>query len=218
MPITLTGPDVDHIAKHHDYADRIGECDGCHQRKPLWDDHRPADDAEGQWSCCNVCWSQAMKRAKARQAAIVESWYHLLRGLWLSGLRLGEAVNLHWTDERKLCVDLTGRRPMFRIRAEAEKGNKDRVLPLSPEFAEFLLTTPEDERHGYVFNPLPRRSQSSRLRLQAVSDVIREIGKTAGGEGGGEGEVRFRPRFAPGIRLPLGRPGHAGHSPGDHEA
>ena len=35
-----------------------------------------------------------------------ESWRFLLLGLWWSGLRLGEALKLHWTDDRELCVDL----------------------------------------------------------------------------------------------------------------
>ena len=83
----------------------------------------------------------------------VESWKHLLRGLWWSGLRLGEALNLYWDRPDKLCVDLSGRRPMLRIVAELEKGGRDRLLPIAPEFADFLLQTPEAERHGRVFKP-----------------------------------------------------------------
>lgn len=40
---------------------------------------------------------------------------------------------------------------MLRIPAECEKGNQDRLLPIAPEFAEFLLQTPEAARHGRVF-------------------------------------------------------------------
>ena len=41
-----------------------------------------------------------------------------LRGLWLSGLRLGESMALRWEDAPgAILVDLSGRRPMFRIPA-----------------------------------------------------------------------------------------------------
>lgn len=87
-----------------------------------------------------------------------DGWRHYLQGLWLSGLRLEESMNLHWTDDRQLCVDLTGRRPMMRIQASAEKGRTFRLLPITPDFAEFLDRTPKAERRGYVFRPhtLPR--------------------------------------------------------------
>ena len=67
---------------------------------------------------------------RADDAARVESWRFLLRGLWWGGLRLGEALSLDWTDDRSLCVDRSGKRPMFRVRAHAEKGYKDRTFPM----------------------------------------------------------------------------------------
>src|SRR5690606_24786864 len=85
------------------------------------------------------------------------SWKHFLRGLYVSGLRLAESLMLHWWNDEHLAVDLTGRRPFLRIRGHAEKGRKDRVLPITPDFAEFLEETPESDRNGFVFNPRPRR-------------------------------------------------------------
>ena len=108
----------------------------------------------------------------------VESWRHLLRGLWLSGLRIGEAMRLHWTEDRELCVDFSGRRPMFRIKADAHKSGKDCTLPMAPEFAQWLAETPEDQRTGFVFNPQPRRG-TGRLRADSTSDIIVAIGKAA---------------------------------------
>jgi len=110
----------------------------------------------------------------------VESWKHTLRGLWLSGLRLGEALNLWWDDDSKLCVDLSGEFPMMRIRSELEKANEDRLLPITPDFADFLMTTPEDERTGPVFNPMPLSGQRERLSLLWVSKIISAIGEAAG--------------------------------------
>jgi len=70
---------------------------------------------------------------------------------------------------------------MLRIPAELEKGHKDRLLPLAPEFAQMLLATPEGRRHGYVFNPQPLRAdkQAKRLGTQQVQRVIGIVGRLA---------------------------------------
>ena len=112
--------------------------------------------------------------------AVVESWRRLLTGLFWSGLRLGEALALHWTDDRQLTVDLDAGRPMFRIRATAEKGKKDRTLPMAPEFALWLQETPQDGREGFVFDPRPVRKYAGRLRLDTASKTIAGIGEAAG--------------------------------------
>ena len=101
---------------------------------------------------------------------------------WWSGLRIGEALELHWTDDYLLCVDFEGRRPMFRIRGEAHKSGKDCILPMAPEFAELLETVPVDERQGYVFSPQPIRHNgrgTGRIRLDTVSKIVARIGKQA---------------------------------------
>jgi len=114
--------------------------------------------------------------------AAVRSWRYLLRGLWLSGLRLREALELRWDGDLGLRVELglPGDRPMLRIPAASEKGHKDRLLPMAPEFAEFLLETPERQRKGPVFNPAARRVHADRLGWQVVSAVICRIGRAAG--------------------------------------
>lgn len=84
----------------------------------------------------------------------IASWRRYLRGLWLSGLRLKESLELYWDRSDRLCIDLTGKRPGMRIPAELEKGHRDRLLPLTPDFAEWLLETPEADRRGRVFAPL----------------------------------------------------------------
>jgi integrase len=109
-----------------------------------------------------------------------DSWLFLLWGLWWSGLRLGEALNLSWDDRRLLCVDFTGRRPMFLIQAHAHKSRKDCILPMAPEFAKFLMQTPDEDRTGYVFNPPSRRASGGRLGLDSVSKTICCLGEAAG--------------------------------------
>jgi integrase len=116
----------------------------------------------------------------ALTARVAASWEYLLRGLWLSGLRLGEALDLHWTDHSKLCVDLTGRRPKIRIQADGQKANRYEESPIAPEFAELLLATPPEQRKGFVFAPLRRDGDGQLSRIDTVSDLITEIGQAAG--------------------------------------
>ena len=67
---------------------------------------------------------------------------------------------------------------MLRIPAELEKGNRDRLLPLAPEFAEFLAQTPEAERRGRVLRPLGCRSDW--ITAGRVCRIGSKIGKAAG--------------------------------------
>lgn len=117
--------------------------------------------------------------AKVVGDALAENWKRLLRGLWLSGLRLSEALALHWTDDSRLAIDLTHRRPMFRIQAESEKGRKFRLLPMSPDFYKFLMEQPAAERRGYVFRPECPKT-GGRPLLDWTSKLISEIGRQAG--------------------------------------
>jgi integrase len=109
--------------------------------------------------------------------AAVASWEHYLRGLWLSGLRLTESMEVYWDRHDRLCIDLTGKRPMLRIPAELEKGHRDRLLPITPDFAEFLLATPEDRRHGPIFQPL--MPSGNRANAERAGHMVALIGKLA---------------------------------------
>jgi len=63
-------------------------------------------------------------------------WKGLLEGLWLSGLRLGEALELSWDIDAGISVDLTGKYPCLIISAESEKGFETadfRSLLISPQ-------------------------------------------------------------------------------------
>lgn len=109
-----------------------------------------------------------------------DSWRHLIEGLWWSGLRLGESLELWWDRDDKLRIDLTEGRPLLRIPAELEKGHQDRLLPIAPEFAEFLLKTPPEERTGRVFKPMAERERGERLTTNRVTKLIAAIGEKAG--------------------------------------
>lgn len=115
------------------------------------------------------------------------SWKRLLKGLWWSGLRLGESLNLYWDRRDKLCIDMTGKHPMLLVRAELEKGKQDRVLPLAPEFCTMLEKTPLILRTGPVFDLGSievkagwQRSAVESRSVDWVSRIIRRIGKKAG--------------------------------------
>lgn len=118
-------------------------------------------------------------RDPAESERIVESWRHYLRGLWLSGLRLGESLELFWDRDDRLRVDLSGRRPMLWIPGAHQKSGKDEVLPITPDFAEFLQETPPERRRGRVFNPLRRLHSGSRLTNDRVTRLVGAIGKAA---------------------------------------
>jgi integrase len=99
------------------------------------------------------------------------NWKRYLSGLWLSGLRRAESLILSWEYDAPISVDLTGRHPRFCIWAEGQKRNEDEMLPMTPDFAEWLLRTPEDERTGLVF-PLP-------VNADAAGRVVSKIGRKA---------------------------------------
>ena len=108
------------------------------------------------------------------------SWRFLLHGLWTSGLRLGDICDLYWGTGRGHTIDLNGRRPMFVIRGELEKGNRDRLLPMAPEFAELLAQVPTEARKGRVFRPAARRKDTQTPQRHRVGELIGAMGEAAG--------------------------------------
>ena len=109
------------------------------------------------------------------------AWQRYLRGLWLSGLRLRESLDLHWDRQGGLVpVFPDVGKPTLLVPADLEKGHSDRILPLAPEFALFLLETPPEQRKGPVFRLIRRVGETERLGTRQVSKIVSEIGKKAG--------------------------------------
>jgi len=120
----------------------------------------------------------------------VADWSFFLRGLWWSGLRRSEAWHLHWTDDSMICVDLSGRFPMFRIQQEADKGFETRTFPIAPQFAEMLLAVPDECRMGYVFNP--SNADGVRHNETVTSRLISRMGREANVKvAGTDGKLKF---------------------------
>jgi integrase len=107
------------------------------------------------------------------------AWERILTGLWLSGLRLGEGLIFSWEPDAPFAVDLSGRFPCFRIEARAQKGRRDERLPMTPDFAEWLLQTPETERVGRVFG-MPSLRDGQPIGSARVGAILERIGKKAG--------------------------------------
>ncbi len=110
-------------------------------------------------------------------------WRFYLTGLWLSGLRLGESLKLLWEeqDDQMHIYRLDAARPMLRIWEESEKGKRDRLLALTPDFVEHLRTVDECNRGGEVFR-LPLFRYGKRIRTtneKTVSKKVSAIGEAA---------------------------------------
>jgi integrase len=76
-------------------------------------------------------------------------------------------------------VDLSGRFPGFRIEAKAQKGKRSEKVPMTPDFAEWLLQTPEEDREGPVF-PMPNLVDGRSLGVWRVGKTVSAIGEKAG--------------------------------------
>ncbi len=137
----------------------------------------PADPMRGR-----AVTTEEFERMTAATPAVVgekraPEFIRTLNGLWLSGLRIAEAHKFHWEDESEISIDLSGKRPLFRIQGESEKGKTFRLMPMTPDFVKWLLATPKAERHGFVFKPLGQRR--GRCSEESLGAIIGKIGKEA---------------------------------------
>lgn len=99
-------------------------------------------------------------------------WIRAIRGAWLCGLRLSEIFRLSW-DAEPARVDLdSGRFPRIIWFVEGHKARRDDVVPMTPDFAEFLRLTPRAARKGRVFSPtLPTRRVTARYAGKVISAI-----------------------------------------------
>ncbi len=102
-----------------------------------------------------------------------DSWRHLLRGLWLSGLRISEAISLSWEPSNGVYVDIPDDGSV-RLVFKKQKSGREQIAPIATDFGKFLLATPEADRTGFVFNPLVRyghRVANSRQATRFISAI-----------------------------------------------
>ncbi len=117
-----------------------------------------------------------------------ELWKFYLKGLWCSGLRLEESVNLGWDWKFDISIDIDSKVPHYKIMGEGQKSGRDEILPMSPEFVELLQTVPKRQRRGRVFKlpkglgetPHPRTAGKVIAKIGRVANVVvNREGKTA---------------------------------------
>jgi len=109
----------------------------------------------------------------------IPPWQRYLRGLWWSGLRLGESLAVSWDQDAEFCIDLSGQKPRYRIYSEAQKGRRDELLPIAPEFAAMLEAWP-GERAGPVFQMINPATGRPFPNYKGAGELVGEIGKRAG--------------------------------------
>lgn len=107
-----------------------------------------------------------------------DSWADLIRGLDVSGLRLGEAMKLTWDNPGLISIDLSETdRPKLRIPGEHEKSHEGTLYPITPDFAAFLMRRPV--KTGYVFNAIHSKGRPTRS-VSVASHVLSDIGAASG--------------------------------------
>lgn len=123
---------------------------------------------------------QGDKQKERLTTSVKLAWEFYLEGLWWSGLRLEESLNLWWDREDRIQVDLTGDDPVFIIPKGMQKNKKAMVCPMAPEFAELLLRVPEADRTGPVFRLPGLKFGRDCRKPEWVGTTLRRIGKAAG--------------------------------------
>ena len=116
---------------------------------------------------------QMLRSCRAVRPNEARMWRKFLRGLWVTGLRLGEAMALSWDEGEPLSLEVSGEDGFIRIQAEGEKGFRDRRHVLTPDASELLLRTPEACRCGRVFEV------ARVMGPDCVSRIVCMIGKAA---------------------------------------
>lgn len=115
----------------------------------------------------------------AGTAGEAKGWQRLLKLLWLSGLRLEEALTLSW-DTPPLYVELGAQPyPQLVIYGEAQKSRNDETVPIAPDFAAWLGRAPERSRRGRVISLRGRTNKRVRSKTE-ISKALTAIGRAAG--------------------------------------
>jgi len=110
-------------------------------------------------------------------AEFAESWRYYLTGLYLSGLRLAESLQLTWDDPSTMhVISLDLGHPRIHVPDYIDKAGRDEGLPITTDFAVFLDGTLARNRRGRVFRPMMAKGIPS---YWTVSDIISAIGHEA---------------------------------------
>ncbi len=101
-------------------------------------------------------------------------------------------MEVYWGRPDRLCIDLEGKRSRLSIPAELEKGRRDRLLPVTADFAEFLLATEGAARRGPVFRPLmPSGNRANTDRAGRIISLMGELARVVVHTHAKTGKVKF---------------------------
>ncbi len=103
-------------------------------------------------------------------------WRNLLCGLVWSGLRLGEILDLHWTDDSRIKPAVDGGWWVLAVPAASQKNRRDSTIPVPPALASFLEQI--TNRTGWVFNPTTARG--GRPTPGTACRIVSAIGERSG--------------------------------------
>ena len=115
---------------------------------------------------------------KAVPSEDLKDWQFLMNAMWLSGIRLSEAMQLTWS--RTGVVAIIERRPgifCLSFKPEGQKNNKRQIIPCIPEMSDLLNSVPKSERTGFAINVL--QDEQPGPRKVKVREVIKSISKAA---------------------------------------
>ena len=166
----------DHLMSALKWAEEMGVIK--HRPKPPKLD-RPRSGARGRPLSREEFISMTDKLTQVVGAKHSDTWEWNCEALWRSGFRLGETFSFYWepTYGAHWVQGLDTDRPQIVISAESEKGRMDRVIPVTPDFAELLRSVPEKDREGLVFKwPMSRGLSTS---VKTVSKRLSLCGELA---------------------------------------
>lgn len=104
-------------------------------------------------------------------------WRRLLELLWLSGLRLEEAVALSWDSPPVQVLLDADPYPHIIFHADGQKSNEDEACPIPPDLAAWLQKVKRPWRKGPVINLIGERGK---LTPEAIGREVTRIGEAAG--------------------------------------
>ncbi|MGC3967341.1 MAG: site-specific integrase [Pirellulales bacterium] len=155
---------------------------------------------------------KAVKSVRLKDAA---HWKHYLRGLWLSGLRLRESIDLSWDGSTPISVRQDGGAWILEIQAGYQKNGKATTTPITPDFAELLEQTPEYRRNGRVFQLVNADGNALNhfwvsetvIKIASAASVQREKGRACADDFRRSFCSRWAIRVAPAVLQSLARHG-----------
>lgn len=122
--------------------------------------------------------AQLLRAVRKERPADAKKWRRLIVGLYLSGLRIEEALKLSWDRGAAISLIESGEFLHVAIAAHAQKRRRHEVLPITPDFQRWLNRRPQQQRVGFVFSIPGRRNVQ--ITGKRAGRVLAFIGRKSG--------------------------------------